>query len=104
MLFVQHFGRTVRHALGVPGLSVAIMGMKSVSELEKAAATVQAYKLREGNQARLWTTARGEPANSESIAARLSDRSAWALAVLSFGNRTGAGPARPVGEQVEKTA
>ncbi len=39
-----HYGRAVRYALGIPGLSVAIMGMKSVAELEKAVATVQAYK------------------------------------------------------------
>lgn len=39
-----HYGRAVRYALGIPGLSVAIMGMKSVAELEKAVATVQAYE------------------------------------------------------------
>ncbi len=39
-----HYGRAVRYALGIPGLSVAIMGMKSVSELEKAVATVQVYQ------------------------------------------------------------
>ena len=39
-----HYGRSVRYALGIPGLSVAIMGMKSVAELEKAVATVNAYK------------------------------------------------------------
>ncbi len=39
-----HYGRAVRYALGIPGLSVAIMGMKSVAELEKAVAAVQAYE------------------------------------------------------------
>lgn len=43
-----HYGRSVRYALGIPGLSVAIMGMKSVAELEKAVATVNAYKPLEG--------------------------------------------------------
>ena len=40
----EHYERAVRYALGIPGLSVAIMGMKSVAELEKAVATVKAYK------------------------------------------------------------
>ncbi len=40
----QHYERAVRYALGIPGLSVAIMGMKSVAELEQAVATVKAYK------------------------------------------------------------
>ncbi len=40
----EHYERAVRYALGIPGLSVAIMGMKSVAELEKAVATVNAYK------------------------------------------------------------
>ena len=39
-----HYGRAVRYALGIPGLSVAIMGMKSVAELDKAVAAVQAYE------------------------------------------------------------
>ena len=43
-----HYRRAVRYALGIPGLSVAIMGMKSVAELEKAVATVQAYEPLEG--------------------------------------------------------
>lgn len=43
-----HYGRSVRYALGIPGLSVAIMGMKSVAELEKAVATVNAFKPLEG--------------------------------------------------------
>ena len=43
-----HYTRAVRYALGIPGLSVAIMGMKSVAELEKAVAAVQAYKPLEG--------------------------------------------------------
>ena len=43
-----HYGRSVRYALGIPGLSVAIMGMKSVAELDKAVATVNAYKPLEG--------------------------------------------------------
>ena len=45
-----HYGRAVRYALGIPGLSVAIMGMKSVAELEKAVSTVQAYKPLEGTE------------------------------------------------------
>ncbi|MDE0265048.1 MAG: aldo/keto reductase [Bryobacterales bacterium] len=43
-----HYGRSVRYALGIPGLSVAIMGMKSLAELEKAVATVNAFKPLEG--------------------------------------------------------
>ncbi len=43
-----HYGRSVRYALGIPGLSVAIMGMKSVAELEKAVATANAFKPLEG--------------------------------------------------------
>ena len=43
-----HYTRAVRYALGIPGLSVAIIGMKSVAELEKAVATVQAYEPLEG--------------------------------------------------------
>lgn len=40
----EHYENAVRYALGIPGLSVAIMGMKSVAELEKAVKTVKAYK------------------------------------------------------------
>lgn len=43
-----HYERAVRYALGIRGLSVAIMGIKSVAELEKAVATVQAFKPLEG--------------------------------------------------------
>lgn len=43
-----HYGRSVRYALGIPGLSVAIMGMKSLAELEKAVSTVNAFKPLEG--------------------------------------------------------
>ena len=43
-----HYTRSVRYALGIPGLSVAIMGMKSVAELEKAVATVSAYEPLQG--------------------------------------------------------
>ena len=43
-----HYGRAVRYALGIPGLSVAIMGMKSMAELEKAVSTVNAYAPLEG--------------------------------------------------------
>ena len=43
-----HYTRAVRYALGIPGLSVAIIGLKSVAELKKAVATVQAYKPLEG--------------------------------------------------------
>ncbi len=40
----EHYEDAVRYALSIPGLSVAIMGMKSVAELEKAIATVKAYR------------------------------------------------------------
>lgn len=43
-----HYGRAVRYALGIPGLSVAIMGMKSVAELERAVAAARAYEPLEG--------------------------------------------------------
>ena len=39
-----HYESAVRYALGIPGLSVAIMGMKNVAELKKAVSTVKAYK------------------------------------------------------------
>ncbi len=39
-----HYERAVRYALGIPHLSVAIMGIESVSELRKAVATVRAYE------------------------------------------------------------
>ena len=45
-----HYTRAVRYALGIPGLSVAIMGMKSVAELEKAVKTVNAYEPLEGRE------------------------------------------------------
>ena len=45
-----HYGRAVRYAMGIPGLSVAIMGMKSVAELDKAVATVRAHKPLEGRE------------------------------------------------------
>lgn len=44
----QDYERAVRYALGIPGLSVAIMGLKSVAELEQAVATVRAYRPLEG--------------------------------------------------------
>jgi predicted aldo/keto reductase-like oxidoreductase len=40
----EHYTNAVRYALGIPGLSVAIMGIKNTTELEKALATVRAYK------------------------------------------------------------
>jgi len=40
----EHYDHAVRYALGIPGLSVAIMGMCRVSELQKAVATVRAYR------------------------------------------------------------
>jgi predicted aldo/keto reductase-like oxidoreductase len=40
----EHYQTAVRYALGIPGLSVAIVGMKSVPELKKAVETVRAYK------------------------------------------------------------
>ena len=46
----KHYGRAVRYALGIPGLSVAIMGMKSVAELQKAVATVKSYTPLEGRE------------------------------------------------------
>ena len=39
-----HYERAVRYAMGIRGLSVAIMGIKSVAELEKAVATAQAFQ------------------------------------------------------------
>jgi predicted aldo/keto reductase-like oxidoreductase len=38
------YERAVRYALGIPNLSVAIMGMKNVPELQKAVQTVRAYR------------------------------------------------------------
>ena len=43
-----HYERAVRYALGIRGLSVAIMGIKSVAELEQAVATARAYEPLEG--------------------------------------------------------
>ena len=40
----EHYTTAVRYALGIPGLSVAIMGMKNTAELQKALATVRSYK------------------------------------------------------------
>ena len=40
----NYYQDAVRYALSIPGLSVAIMGMKNVSELKKAVSTVLAYK------------------------------------------------------------
>lgn len=40
----QHYQRAVRYALGIPGLSVAIMGIKSVNELEQAVRAVRSYR------------------------------------------------------------
>ncbi|MDE0295352.1 MAG: hypothetical protein OXI93_14280 [Bryobacterales bacterium] len=40
----EHYTNAVRYALGIPGLSVAIMGMKNTAELQKALETVRAYK------------------------------------------------------------
>jgi len=40
----EHYTNAVRYALGIPGLSVAIMGVKSTKELQKALATVRDYK------------------------------------------------------------
>jgi hypothetical protein len=40
----EHYTTAVRYALGIPGLSVAIMGMKNVPELKKAVETVRAYR------------------------------------------------------------
>lgn len=45
-----HYGRAVRYALGIPGLSVAIMGVKSVGELDKAVQTVQGFRPLEGKE------------------------------------------------------
>lgn len=46
----RDYERAVRYALGIPGLSVAIMGLKSVAELEQAVATVRAYRPLEGTE------------------------------------------------------
>ena len=40
----EYYDQAVRYALGIPGLSVAIMGVKSVAELSQAAAAFRAYK------------------------------------------------------------
>ncbi len=40
----DYYDDAVRYALGIPGLSVAIMGMKNVAEVRQAAAAVRAYK------------------------------------------------------------
>jgi aryl-alcohol dehydrogenase-like predicted oxidoreductase len=40
----EHYANAVRYALGIPGLSVAIMGLKSAAEVEHAVRTVKAYK------------------------------------------------------------
>ena len=40
----EHYERAVRYALGIPGLTTALVGIKSVAELQKAAATVRAYR------------------------------------------------------------
>jgi len=40
----EHYEKAVRYALGIPGLSVAIMGMKNRAELEQAVRTVKAYQ------------------------------------------------------------
>ena len=43
-LLLDRYDDAVRYALGIPGLSVAILGMKSVAELERAVKTVKAYE------------------------------------------------------------
>lgn len=40
----EHYEDAVRYALGIPGLSVAIMGVKSVAELRQAVETVKNYR------------------------------------------------------------
>ena len=40
----EHYTNAVRYALGIPGLSVAIMGIKNTAELQKALKTVRSYK------------------------------------------------------------
>lgn len=40
----QYYDQAVRYALGIPGLSVAIMGVKNVAELRQAAAAFRAYQ------------------------------------------------------------
>ena len=39
-----HYEDAMRYALGLPGLSVAILGMKNADEVRKAAKTVRAYQ------------------------------------------------------------
>jgi aryl-alcohol dehydrogenase-like predicted oxidoreductase len=46
----QHYQRAVRYALGIPGLSVAIMGMKSVAELEQAVTAFCSHGPLEGRE------------------------------------------------------
>ena len=40
----DHYDDAVRYALGIPGLSVAIMGMKNAAEVRQAAAAFRAYR------------------------------------------------------------
>ena len=40
----EHYEDAVRYALGIPGLSGAIMGVKSAAELQKAVDTVKRYR------------------------------------------------------------
>lgn len=49
-LLLDHYERAVRYALGIPGLSVAIMGMKDIAEMDKAFNTVKAYKALKGGE------------------------------------------------------
>ena len=40
----EHYETAIRYALGIPNLSVAIMGMRRMSDLEKALKTVRSYR------------------------------------------------------------
>ena len=40
----EHYDKAIRYALGIPGLSVAVIGFKNAPELRKAAETVRAYQ------------------------------------------------------------
>jgi aryl-alcohol dehydrogenase-like predicted oxidoreductase len=40
----EHYTNAIRYALGIPGLSVAIMGLKSAAEVQQAVRTVKSYQ------------------------------------------------------------
>ncbi len=60
----EHYEKAVRYALGIPGLSVAIMGVKSVPELLKAVDTVRNFRPLEEDENRLLSQAGKQLAQS----------------------------------------